>query len=421
MKVFTTAVLCFTACVSFAQPVSKKTFIITANSAAPLMYNRVTSVDMGTGKAIDNLFDAASHNKYSLRNNGFKAYDKCETKDGDNANQSPLGGSVAAAAYDAKSNRLFYIPLQLSELRYMDLKESEPSFTCLQNQSINLLHGKDDVANQVTRMAIGADGFGYALSNDGEHLIKFTTQGTPAIQDLGVLIDNTKSQLSVRSSCTSWGGDMVAAADGSLYLIALHNHVFKISLPSKKVDFVGTIKNLPEEFTSNGASVDENGDLLVSCGSSYGKKFSPVYKVKMATLEAAPVNLNIQNLGNISDMASSNLLFQKAPVATTNNVNFSQAVETDVNNVQDISIFPNPIDRRGKFQIRTTNMKEKGEYKMVLLDVNGKSILEGKLNVGLKTNTTSFTFPAQHAKGVYFIQIADLFNRTVFSQQLIVE
>lgn len=421
MKVFTTAALCFAACAAFAQPVSKKTFIITANTAAPLMYNRVTSVDLGTGKTIDDLFDAASPKKYSIRNNGFKSYDKSELKDGDNQSQSPLGGSVAAAAYDAGSNRLFYIPLQQSELRYMDLNEQGPSFTCLQNQSINLLHGKDDVANQVTRMAIGADGFGYALTNDGEHLIKFTTQGTPVIQDLGVLVDNPKNQVLVRSSCTSWGGDMVAAADGSLYLIALHNHVFRISLPSKKVDYIGAIKNLPEEFTSNGASVDENGDLLVSCGQSYGKKFSPIYKVKMATLEAVPVNFNIQNLGNVSDMASSNLLFQKTPTVTKNQVAFTQTVEAEGNNVPEISIFPNPIDRRGRFQVKTTNMKEKGEYKMLLLDANGKTILEGKLSVGLKTNTTSFTFPAQHAKGVYFVQVADVFNRTVYSQQLIVE
>jgi len=84
-----------------------------------------------------------------------------------------------------------------------------------------LMHHKDDVANQITRMTIGKDGFGYALSNDGEHLIKFTTQGTPVIQDLGVLIDNPSNQVLVRSSCTSWGGDIVAAADGSLYLVTM--------------------------------------------------------------------------------------------------------------------------------------------------------------------------------------------------------
>ncbi|MEO7530363.1 MAG: T9SS type A sorting domain-containing protein, partial [Sediminibacterium sp.] len=376
-------------------------------------------VDMSTGKALDNLFDASTK-KYKSRNNGYNAYQSSESKDEDEQTKLPLGGSVACLAFDAKSNRLFYVPLQLSELRYMDLKESDPSFTCLTNQSINLLHGKDDVANQITRMAIGADGFGYALSNDGEHLIKFTTQGTPVIQDLGVLIDNPKNPVFVRSSCTSWGGDMVAGADGNLYLIALHNHVFKISMPSKKCDYIGTIKNLPEEFTSNGASVDENGELLISCGTTYGKKFSPVYKVKWPSLEATAVDMHINNLGNISDMASSNLLFQKATKAVENSVSFNQTIDIDVVNTPGISIFPNPINH-GRFQVRTSNLKEKGEYRMILLDVNGKAIIEAKMNLNAKVNTNSFTIPAQHAKGVYFVQIADVFNRTIYSQQLIVE
>ena len=58
---------------------------------------------------------------------------------------------------------------------------------------------------------------------------------------------------------------------------------------------------------------------------------------------------------------------------------------------------------------------------MILLDISGKAIIEGKMNLGLKTNTHSFNFPSQHAKGVYVVQIADVFNRTVYSQQIIVE
>jgi len=417
MKSFTTLVLCCISAFAFSQEASKKTFIITANSSSPLVYNRLTSIDVNGGKSLDDLYE--SSRKYSIRNNGYTSYQFRETKN-DDITKLPLGGSVACLAFDAKTNRLFYVPLQLSELRYMDLNESAPSFTCLQNQSINLLHGKDDVANQITRMAIGADGVGYALSNDGEHLIKFTTTGTPVIQDLGVLIDNPKNQVMVRSSCTSWGGDMVCGADGNLYLVTLHNHIFKISLPSKQCDYVGTIKNLPEEFTSNGASADENGDLIISCGTTYGKKFSPFYKVKWPSLEASSLNVNTNGIGNVSDMASSNLLFQKPGKPTVNTVaSFTQTAEAD-NNLPNISIFPNPINH-GKFEVRTTNLKEKGEYKMILLDVNGKAIMEGKMNLGVKTNTNSFSFPAQHAKGVYFIQIADTFNRTIYSQQLIVE
>ena len=167
-------------------------------------------------------------------------------------------------------------------------------------------------------------------------------------------------------------------------------------------------------------TVKENGDLMVSCGASLGKPFSALYKIKWATLEAVSIGDKINGIGNISDMASSNLLFQKdsKPVVATS-VGFSQTVETKDNNLPNISIFPNPVNR-GRFQVRTSNMKEKSEYKMILLDVTGKAIMEGKMNLGLKTNTNSFSFPAQHAKGIYFIQITDLFNRTVYSQQLIV-
>ena len=428
MKSFTTAILCLSLSCGFSQQTAKKTFVISANSSTPTLYNQISTLDVNSGKKLDDLFDPKK--KYSLRSNSYESYKKCEDKDREDENsvKSPVGGSVACAAYDAKSDRLFYVPLQVSELRYLDLKESEPSFTCLQNQSFNLLHSKDDVANQITRMAIGADGFGYALSNDAEHLIKFSTTGNPIIQDLGVLIDNPNNKVFVRSSCTSWGGDMVCGADGNIYLISLQNHVFKISLPSKKCDYIGTIKNLPTEFTSNGSSVDENGDLLISCGTSYGKNFSPIYKVKFPSLEAVAVENKFSGLGNVSDMASSNLLFQKSvkieePIKAVSGslTTFNQLAEGTENNLPAISIFPNPISN-GRFQIKTTNMKDAGVYKMILLDVTGKSIMEGKMTISnTKTNTHSFTFPAQQSKGVYFVQIADAFNRNIFSQQLIVE
>lgn len=426
MRILTTAFLCSLCYLSFSQQTGFKTFMITAKPGTPFVYDRFSTLELGSGKASESLFEPGQ--KYSVRNNGYRSYQLNNRKD-EKGTQSPLGGSVASLAYDAKSNRLFYIPLQVSELRYMDLKESDASFTCMENQSINLLHHKEDVANQVTRMAIGADGFGYALSNDGEHLIKFSTQGTPVIQDLGVLVDNPQNTVLVRSSCSSWGGDMVGAADGSLYLITLYNHVFRISLPSKKADYIGQIKNLPAEFTSNGVSADADGNLLVSCGTSFGKNFSPIQKVKWPSLEASPIDIRGNSLGNIADMASSNLLFKKASSQKEkekerekeNTVNFIQTVEADENNLPNISIFPNPITNRGRFQIKASNLKEKGEYKMILLDVNGKPILEGKMNIGTKTSTHSFTFPAQHAKGVYFVQIADVFNRTMYSQQLIVE
>lgn len=426
MKSLLTISFCLTGFVLFAQPAAKKTFIITSSANAPLLYDHVSSIDINSNKSLNDIFDITKN--YSLRNSSYRSYTPVDKKNDRETEKNkiggahgPMGGSVACMAYDQKNERLYYVPQQLSELRYIDLKQKDPSFTCLENQSLNLLHNKEDVANQITRMTIGSDGFGYALTNDGEHLIKFSTQETPTIQDLGVLIDNPANSILVRSSCTSWGGDIVADASGNLYLITIRNHVFKISLPSKQADFIGTIKNLPQEFTVNGASVDENGDLVVSCGTSIGKNFSPLYKVKWPSLEAVAVGGNMSGVGNISDMASSNLLFQKDSKQEVKIVGFSQlTVETPENNLPVINIFPNPISN-GRFQVRTSNMKAKGEYKLLLLDATGKSIMEGKMNLGLKSNTNSFSFPAQRAKGVYFIQIADVFNRTIYSQQLILE
>lgn len=418
MKRFTTAILCLVAAQSFAQSTARKTFIITSTANNPAGYTRVSAIDVNGNKAVTDVYEPGK--KYNYRNNCFIGYQSTEAGS-TNQLRSPMGGAVACMAFDEKNNRLYYIPQQLSELRFIDLAQKEPSFTAYESQSLNLLHNREDVANQITRMTIGADGFGYALSNDGEHLIKFSTQNTPVIQDLGVLIDNPKNQVMVRSSCTSWGGDIVGAADGSLYLVTVHNHVFRISLPSKQADYIGQVKNLPQEFTSNGASVDEDGNLLLSCGASFGKKFSPIYKVNWSSLEASPAGEQIAGIGNISDMASSNLLFQKnTGKQQANEASSFQQILSGENNLPVISVYPNPISH-GRFQLKLANMQEKGEYRMTVIDMTGKTIIENKLNVTNKNSSQTFNFPARQPKGVYVLQVSDVFNRNVFSQQLIVE
>jgi hypothetical protein len=416
MKCFTTALACFVAIQSFAQPIARKTFIITSTANNPVGYTRISAIDVNADKALTDIYEPGK--KYAYRTNTYLSYQQKEAGSTEIL-KSPMGGAVACIAFDAKNNRLYYVPMQLSELRYLDLSQADPSFTAYESQSLNLLHNRDDVANQITRMTIGADGFGYALSNDGEHLVKFSTQNTPAIQDLGVLIDNPKNQVMVRSSCTSWGGDIVGAADGSLYLVTVHNYVFRISLPSKQADYIGQIKNLPAEFTSNGASVDEDGNLLLSCGASIGKKFAPIYKVNWASMEASPAGEHIAGVGNVSDMASSNLLFQNN-TRKTNEVNFGNSQVVTEDNLPAISVYPNPISH-GRFQLKLANMQEKGEYRMSVIDMTGKAIMETKINVTGKTSSQTVNFPARQAKGVYVLQVSDAFNRNVFSQQLIVE
>ena len=430
MKKIFFILLSFQSFYSFAQETPQKTFIIYSDTTSPINYVHIKSIDVNNGKLLGDIFDPTK--QYAYRSNGFQSYlsqqqniflDKVTGKANTDVLKTPMGGAVASMAYDKKTNRLFYAPQNLSELRFLDLNQADPSFTYLDNQSLNLLHAPNDVANQISRMAIAADGFGYALTNDGEHLIKFTTQGTPIIQDLGVLIDKPTNQVFVRSSCTSWGGDIVADANGNLYLISQFNHVFKISLPSKISEYVGVISGLPSNFNTNGAAVDEKGDMVLSCGSSLSKGIPPFYKItNWQTLTATPLEEKIKGLGNVSDMASGNFLFQKASntIVTENTPAFNNTKEVAKTTQPTFTVFPNPVSH-GRFTIKTNNITDKGEYKMMVTDLTGRGIMEAKMNLGLKSNTNSFIFPSQEAKGTYMLLIADFFNRTVYSQLLLVE
>lgn len=176
---------------------------------------------------------------------------------------------------------------------------------------------------------------------------------------------------------------------------------------------------MPGNFNTNGAAVDENGDLILSCGSSLDKGLPAFYKItNWTSLQATAIpGDNAKGLGNISDMASSNLLFQKAAVPAPIVTKTEEAAKKQL---PVFTIYPNPVSH-GKFTIKTTNIIDKGDYTMVLVDQTGRGVMQAKIQLGLKSNTNSFTFPSQEAKGVYMVLIMDVFNRTIYSQQLIVE
>lgn len=416
-----------------AQNASKRIFLISSDPSRPINYTNLREIDGNCKVLVKEVFDPQK--KYAVRTHGFQTYLALQQSAfiNDASGQmdtlkSPMGGSVASVAYDQKTNRLFYFPMYSSELRFMDLNQPEPHFTYLDNQSLNLLRNRTDVANQVSRMTMGADGFGYALTNDGEHLIRFTTEGQPTIIDLGVLTDKPGNGIFVRSSCTSWGGDMVADAAGRLVLITQSNYVFRITIATREAEYLGQIGGLPGGFTTNGTAVDENGELILSCGSSRTQNMTQhLFRVKdINHLIAEPIDdSKIPGIGNIADMASSNLLSQKPQ---NNNpdppkvITYMPQKEKDVAKVPQpvYTVFPNPVSR-GRFTIRSQNIADKGEYTMLMIDMNGRIVLEGKMNLGVKTNTHSFTIPSTEAKGAYVVLVVDYFKRTVFSTQLLVE
>ena len=96
---------------------------------------------------------------------------------------------VAAMAYDKKNNRLYYTPMFIDQLRYVDLKTMKV-FYVTDKVFTGMAQKSSDQGNIITRMVIASDGNGYALTNDGAHLIQFTTGKKLQIADYGLPTTN---------------------------------------------------------------------------------------------------------------------------------------------------------------------------------------------------------------------------------------
>src|SRR4030095_17252316 len=79
--------------------------------------------------------------------------------------KQPFATYSAAAAYDKKHNRLYYTPMFINELRYIELDAKLGRIYYFDNEKFSNAENMTQEANQITRMVIGADGHGYALTN----------------------------------------------------------------------------------------------------------------------------------------------------------------------------------------------------------------------------------------------------------------
>ena len=131
-------------------------------------------------------------------------------------NDKPFSTNSAAMAYDKKHERLYYTPMGIPQLRYIDLKSGKIYY--FEDEAFGVVQHYGDSRNQITRMVIASDGNGYALTNDANHLVRFSTGNNPVITDLGAVADADAAIYSIHSP-NGYGGDMIADAAGNLYLL----------------------------------------------------------------------------------------------------------------------------------------------------------------------------------------------------------
>lgn len=325
----------------------------------------------------------------------------------------PFSTYVAACAFDAKHNRLYFTPMGINQLRYADLSGKQPVFYYFDAEPFGVSAGLQDAANHITRMAMASDGNGYALSNDAHHLIRFGTGKKPEITDLGSLTDDpSNGGISVHNQCSSWGGDMVADAAGNLYLIGATQSLFKVQIKSKVATYLGHIGGLPPQFTINGAAVTAEGKLIVgSANSTLG-----YYEVDLAAMRASlysdgPVSFTS------SDLASPFLLFDQAK-----KVEGPAAVElkpTPFNQDESVSVFPNPVTE-GVFNVYFNQLVQ-GRYTIQILHQSGALVHQQVVATQFKGQVNRVEVDRTLTKGVYIVKVTNDANREVHTTKVIVQ
>lgn len=328
------------------------------------------------------------------------------------SNTAPFATGVAAMALDKNNNRLYYTPMFIDQLRYIDLKTMKVYY--LTSQGFTGKPQKNpDQGDVITRMAIGSDGNGYSLSNDGAHLIQFTTGKNLSINDLGGVVDDQANKsISVHNSCTSYGGDMIADDDGNLYIFTARNHVFKINIETKVATHLGSISGLPAKFTVNGAAVTANNQIIVASA----VEESAYYLVDTKNWAATPFKLK-GTVWHSSDLANSNLLM------TGNRPNAgSPSLISQLNaNAGDgrLQIFPNPVTDY-KFIVEF-NQLAKGSYTLQVTDVMGRHILQQEINITGENQTQNVNLNPAVTKGVYMLKMTEHNNKSSFSTKVVVQ
>jgi hypothetical protein len=319
----------------------------------------------------------------------------------------------------------------IDQLRYIDLKTGNIYY--FEDEPFGALKDRGDVSNQITRMVIGSDGNGYALTNNAEHLIRFTTKKNTVITDLGPLSDNEATNSVSVHSRGGYGGDIVAGEKGILYLMTANRNVFEIDIDSRVAVYKGAIKGLPAGFTTNGAIVESGTNIIVTSSTSTKGYF----RFDLNTLQAEKVSSN-ESVYNASDLANANLVSKKKKKEVKEEEQTPEVKEepkevkeealvqdkekinpADIVKSNKISVYPNPVTN-GTVNV-LFNDYPAGKYEIQFMEVSGKVLSTQQVMVNAKSQSKEFKLPGLIAKGNYLVKVVNESNKVINVEQLVVQ
>ncbi len=399
---------------SSIQAQSKKAYAVTGEMPGSINWVAFREVDLSSGKILQTIFTPTQKDiRYdALTGNAIAATDNINTGTKLETLYNLNEDMVAAAAFDERNGRLYYTTMKGSQLSYFQIKNGVVRNYVVRDQVLRNFEPQGGEASVFTRMTMSANGFGYALTNDGEHLLRFTTGEKITIKDLGSLKDGeNNANNSVHNACAGWGGDMISDANGTLYLFTMKGKVYQINPATMVTNYLGAIKSLPASFSVNAAAVNENGKVVVACANAS----QGLYAVNLNNFEATKVTTeNVADQFNVSDLASSNFLN-----ANTNRDNqYIVSEDATVKGNAFVSVWPNPIPNR-IFTIEFNNIS--GENFIIqLTDMTGRPLMEKRMNI-LPHQTESIALTSNILNGNYILKVIGSNSEVVYSGKIIVD
>lgn len=364
-------------------------FALTGKDNNAIAFKDFRTLDLRNGTSGTAIFsDVSSPKVFSDTKRGFV------TEDRNTVNNSQTV-SMAALAYNNADNTLVYMPMFSSNVYILNPETKET--VLLENPSVNIT--SCDINSHITRMTTGYDGNVYAMNNSGTQLIQITkNNGKYVINNLGIIKDDASNGAnSFTQMQTGFGGDMISDAQNNLYVFAAFGNVFKIDSKNMTATFIGKIAGLTENYSVNGAAVNQNGNVVV--GSAKGL---PLYEVNMETFQATSLNNGI-NLP-IYDLASKYFLNER--ISATN---VSAGVE----------IYPTKVTEQ-HFNVRTNNKDIKGNMRVEVFSMEGKKVQDKKImpNRGYYEGQIELDKALQ---GMYIVNITDDSGKPLLSKKILVE
>ncbi len=323
--------------------------------------------------------------------------------------QAPLGQmGIAALAYDGVHNRLYFSPLfKEGNIVYVDLDAKDGGKNTMVEISAALKiidRQKDGEGANITRMTIGPDKYGYALSNDGKAFYRFDTK-TNKVESLGTLLNNPKNTVSVHEACSCWGGDLVADDQGQLYLFSMYQQVFKIDPASKEATYLGRLSGLPNEFRVNGAAVCEDNSILLSHATATG------VAARITNLSDLTANVEpTETMLHASDLASRFVIR-----TTSTSIGKMPEIRT---NPDMIGAYPNPVTANRL--MLTFNKVAHGRYTIDMVDGGGATALRNNVQVLADGQVVTLN-TARLAKGWYVVRVIDAETHEVWNKKVVLQ